>query len=672
MKFKFVIIATVFLIEVFRPVASLAQSIQDLGTVRVSTSRYQQQGTQVPANVSVLTRSDIRGSHARTVPELLRQLSGLNVSSTGTLKSSTVDIRGFGDTAARNILVLIDGRRINPVDVSAPDLTQVPLDAVEQIEIIRGAGSVLYGDQAVGGVINIVTRKGTGELSGSLSATVGSDDTRELGFEGSGENKKLSYFLTSKYTEQAGFRDNSDLLAKDANARFGYVLNEQMDFDLSLGYHDDRQNLPGGLNPTELETLGPRGTVTPDDVSDTTDRFARLTMGWTPTADFDEPSRLEVGLSYRTRDVKDEFNQYGAFHTRRGIDTSAVDLKYIYKGELSGHDVNFVAGMELSDTENDILGSGTNVDDITISKEEMGAYAQAEVELFRDFYAGVGTRYQRAVYTFDQRNVPVYQEQTPDEWVSSASMKYIYAPGSNVYFGAQQTFRFLATDEWYSTANFPAFGITPGLNLNLRQQTGYQLEAGIRHQVTEDFLLQINPYWMELDNEIYFDPATFGNANLEKTRRLGVEMGQRLRLDRWISLDFLDQTDVFTYYTWQRPIQEKGPYAGSDIPFVARNQINFGVGTRLYSRWRVSLFGNYIGERYPINDLANRAVPVKSHLTFDANVDFLWKNMECFIAVKNLMDRAYSAFVSTNAGLTNTVYYPADGRRFEFGVKVNF
>lgn len=666
MKLKLVIIAGAVLLT------ARGAGARDLDTVVVSAARYSQPGERASGNISVLTRADIAASGARAIPELLRQSPGVYLYQTGTARSSVADIRGFGETAASNVLVLIDGRKVNQADISAPDLTQVPLEAVERIEIIRGAGSVLYGDQAVGGVINIVTREGEGDFSGSLAADAGSYNARGVSLEVSGEEKALSYFVFSKFNDNPGYRDNSGLLAKDANARLGYAASDQLYFDLSLGYHDDRQNLPGGLNASELASLGRRATVSPDDVTFTTDRFARLGSAWVPRADEDYIGRLELDLSYRGRKVSDRFNQFGPFHTRRAIDTAGAALKYIFDRELFERDINFVTGVDFYDTENAILGSGDNVDDLTIYKRELGVYGQAELEMFRDLYASAGTRYQRAAYTFDQRNVPVYQKQSPDEWVSSGGLKYVYAPGSNVHAGVQQSFRFLATDEWYSTANFPGFGITPGLNLDLLQQSGFQVEAGVRHRAGDDLVVLITPYWIELDNEIYFDPVTFGNANFEGTRRLGIEIGQRTDLSHRVKADWMDRLDFYTNYTVQRATQEKGGNAGKDIPFVARNQLSFGILAGIFQYYQVSLSGNYTGSRFPVSDLTNNAPKVKSRVTLDARLAFDWKSLEGFFAVNNLTGREYSSYVVTNAALTNTVYYPAEERNYEFGVKVNF
>jgi iron complex outermembrane receptor protein len=130
---------------------------------------------------------------------------GLQVTDvTGNGRSYRVDLRGFGETAQSNTLVLVDGRRINQADLSGTDWTLIPLDRVKRVEIIRGArGSVLYGDNASGGVINIITKEGKG-LDAGVDAGFGSYDTYK------GElfervSRAFSYALSTYYSSD-GYR----------------------------------------------------------------------------------------------------------------------------------------------------------------------------------------------------------------------------------------------------------------------------------------------------------------------------------------------------------------------------------------------------------------------------------------------------------------------------------
>ena len=167
MKRLFIRIA--FILGLFSSSAWSASSV-DLEPIIVTTSRMAQHDYKIAGNVTVITQKQIEASHAQNVPDILRQALGTFIYDQNTVKTSTLDIRGFGDTAPRNVLVLVNERRINSVDISGPDLMQIPVEAIERIEVIRGAGSVLYGDNAVGGVVNIITKEGKGDLSGKLGA----------------------------------------------------------------------------------------------------------------------------------------------------------------------------------------------------------------------------------------------------------------------------------------------------------------------------------------------------------------------------------------------------------------------------------------------------------------------------------------------------------------------
>ena len=113
-------------------------------------------------SVTVIEEEDIRRSPAEDLPNLLGLEAGVynrDLFSGVTGAQATVDVRGFGAVGTQNTLLLLDGRRLNDIDLAAVDFTNIPLSSIKKIEIIRGnAGSVLYGDGAVGGVINIVTK----------------------------------------------------------------------------------------------------------------------------------------------------------------------------------------------------------------------------------------------------------------------------------------------------------------------------------------------------------------------------------------------------------------------------------------------------------------------------------------------------------------------------------
>ena len=107
--------------------------------VVITATRYEEKATSVPANVTVITKEEIKNSTAQNIPDLLKTEVGIKVTDiTGNRRSIRVDLRGFGATGSSNTLVLVDGRRVNQADLSGVDWSQIPLDRVEKIEIIRG------------------------------------------------------------------------------------------------------------------------------------------------------------------------------------------------------------------------------------------------------------------------------------------------------------------------------------------------------------------------------------------------------------------------------------------------------------------------------------------------------------------------------------------------------
>src|SRR6266702_7781102 len=120
----------------------------------------------VGTSATVITAEEIAHSPAQTVQEIIAQTPGVQLTTLfgGVNGAQTnVDIRGFGAFATANTLILINGRRLNDIDMAGVDLSTIPRDSIERIEITRGnSGAVLYGDNAVGGVINIVTKTGIG------------------------------------------------------------------------------------------------------------------------------------------------------------------------------------------------------------------------------------------------------------------------------------------------------------------------------------------------------------------------------------------------------------------------------------------------------------------------------------------------------------------------------
>ena len=150
--------------------------------VLITAPRFPEEIRRMPASITVITQEDIERSAARTLPELISGEVGFTAKDFygNNAAYTSLDLRGFGVTGAQNTLVLLDGRRLNDFDLSGVQWAAIPLASIERVEIVRGAGGVLYGDGAVAGIVNIVTRSPLAPgKSFEIMGRVASYETRE-------------------------------------------------------------------------------------------------------------------------------------------------------------------------------------------------------------------------------------------------------------------------------------------------------------------------------------------------------------------------------------------------------------------------------------------------------------------------------------------------------------
>jgi vitamin B12 transporter len=165
--------ARAFFLSMSLATATLAIAQADQ-RITVTATRVPARVNDVVAEVSVIDRAALERSEARTLVELLSQQAGLQFSSNGGLgKTASLFIRGL---ESRHTLLLVDGVRVGAATVGTPSFDNLPLEAIERVEIVRGPMSSLYGNGAMGGVIQVFTRRGTGGLTGNAKVSAGSHD----------------------------------------------------------------------------------------------------------------------------------------------------------------------------------------------------------------------------------------------------------------------------------------------------------------------------------------------------------------------------------------------------------------------------------------------------------------------------------------------------------------
>lgn len=225
----------------------------ELPTVVVSAARTEQSSLTTPTSISVISREEIIDSGASTVSEVLRGRGGVQLSDLfGDGSNVSIGMRGFGENSNSNTLVMVDGRRLNYSDTRSPDLAYVSLHDVERIEIVKGSAGVLFGDQAVGGVINIITRQAD-QASSRVELQAGSYDRKGAAVHHSNRlDNGINYRVSASGYDTDNYRDRNEHSNVNVNAYGGYAYASGSVFVELQKVEDDLQT-PGALIQSELE-----------------------------------------------------------------------------------------------------------------------------------------------------------------------------------------------------------------------------------------------------------------------------------------------------------------------------------------------------------------------------------------------------------------------------------
>ncbi|MBW1642288.1 MAG: TonB-dependent receptor, partial [Deltaproteobacteria bacterium] len=440
--------------------ASLAENNEDdentssrLNEVIVTATRSDQDIKKVPANVTVITEQDIQDSNAKVIADLLRAEEGIVVRDLlGNGKSAQVDMRGFGETGPYNTLVMVDGRRVNSIDLSGTDWAQIPLDQVDRVEIVRGNGSVLYGDNAVGGVINIITKAPSKKLKAKGKATFGSFSRDQQETYISGGYKALSGSVFASQDSTDGYRHDNEFKAKDVGAKLFFDPTDIISFHINGSYHEDELDLPGPL--TYLQQKADRKhNNNPDDKLKTKDYF--ITSGL--DVNMGKYGNFIADVSFRNQKSSAEYPD-PFWSQARDIENETWSLtpRYVLNTNIFGHEYKIIAGVDLYWSEmnmNAFSGTPLNHSGITnMSRDSVGFYISEEFALMKNLLISGGVRHERVKYDFYSKDLAGWLGTLDDdtkesENAYSVGLTYLYYGDSSVFIRANRSFRFPLLDE---------------------------------------------------------------------------------------------------------------------------------------------------------------------------------------------------------------------------------
>jgi iron complex outermembrane receptor protein len=636
---------------------------------------------EVPVSTTVLTREDIEALPAVDLGEILAELPGFQVLSArdpGALPM--VSSRGFfGGGEAEYVLLLVDGSPVANVESGIVDWRSLRSVEIERIEAMRGAGSSLYGDAALGGVIQVFTRRERADdgPEGTVSASVASfgSFSGDAGYRAPLGRTALGISGTLAHTD--GFREHSAETRSGADASLQFPERGKSSWSLSFSADATDREDPGLLRRDEPG-------LSPED-SDPMFRF-----------DFENGKTGRVKLAYRyqgssavclgnlqlsgresdgTRtlliaaDLGDR--------THREIATRSVDGSFQIGTPAGTRTFDALAAVDVSSERLDLLYR--SVSEAGVPEGELagvdGGRRRLGIVLSGSARASSRVRFTSGV-RFDRIEDRV--EDDPDLVSSDRSIQEAVSPrvGINVRAGPldrdpvsffaqiSRAFKAPTLEQLFDPRPFPDFagGTFRISNPLLSPQRALTVEGGAARS-TARATFDATAYRTEVEDEIDFDPATFTYRNIGRTLHTGAEISGSARWDRFTP---------FVRYAFTRVESLEGESQGRQLKNVPLHSLAAGVNARFDRGVAITIRGSWMEGRY-LDDLEQ--IPAENALVIDVRAQKALSHVRLWLDVLNATDATYeqAGFLLPDfAGGEAAYVLPAAGRTVRLGADWTF
>ncbi|MBA5690030.1 TonB-dependent receptor [Rugamonas apoptosis] len=633
---------------------ALAQTTvgQSLAPIVITGARFDATAGMAPIGATVITADEIRRAGVTDVNAAIRKIGG--VYGRNSLDGSPdfgLDLRGFGTNSIQNLVVVVDGVRVSESELSNVILSSIPVDTVERIEISRGGASVLYGEGATGGVINIVTKhptaRGTG---GSMTAEVGQFRERELrgtvhqAWDGFAADGAVDLRHNDNY------RANNNYKQVDVSAGAQWFSKEGR---MGFRYEGAREDMrfAGSLSQAQFDA-NPRQTMTPNDFGSLdSDRLTGFITRRIGNLD------LAAELSHREKTAKSTYvYSFGPSAAEYTSKQTQFSPRLRQLGEVAGLTNELVAGLDLMRWNRVTNASFSQADATQRSK---AIYVRDEIKFDPAHNGRLAAGVRRELFDKDFSDplaFPVGQYNTSqglNAWELQGS--YAVLPALEAFAKAGQSYRVANSDEnaYVPTANHP-----------LNAQTSHDLELGASYGDAQR-KVTARIFRSNLTNEIFFDPTLNGgygfNTNLAPTRREGFELDGEAR----VAPDWT----VIGHYQHVKATFREGVNAGHEMVLVPKNIVTVRLAWTPASGQSADIGAQWVDQQRFGDDFRNDcSSQMPSFTTFDARYARKLGQWELSVAGLNLADKHYySQAFQCRGGI-----YPSDGRQLKVAARYDF
>jgi len=676
---KRILYSTLAVLMVFPSIAMADATEEDkmktLDEVVVTATRAAKDIKTVPANVTVITADEIRDSGASSIVEVLQSQANIHIRTfSGNPAQAQIDLRGFGENGFGRTLVLLDGRRLNRIDMSSITWTQLPLEQIERIEVVRGSGSVLYGDAAVAGVIHIITKKGAVAPSTTGAVQIGEDGFNDERVGLIGSSDRYSYSVNAANQQTDGWRDRTAFKSYGGGFQLGYDISDYLTISGGASYNKTDFEMPGSLTKDELaqDRTQPQPGHTADESENEYQNANFLIEG-----SLGNSGDIEVNLVYGNSEISSNILSYWppAQFNLSDSESIGVQPKYVLDSEHESFSNQLVTGVDIyqetltvdkySDASRQNKTHSTDLE-----RDTIGWYVRDEITIGDNIILSGGGRIERAEIsgrsvTLNTSTVDFDEDKEHDGEVFEVGATWLPKDNMKLYTRYSTVYRYPFIDE---QAAFYGFGSDTFLS-DLEAEEGQSIEAGFEVTPIENFIVGFTIFQIDMEDEISWNEITFRNENLDDTRHRGLEMSLDYKLLEILSLQM--------NYTYQKATFESGNYSENEVPLVPNNLLAANLDLTLMHSLHLLSSMKYIDDSYLSQDFDNNTEQLDDYFVVDLLLrykkDIGKTQWTSFLGIGNLFDEEYSTHGTDNQswGGENT-YFPSPGRKFYGGISTRF
>lgn len=609
---------------------------------------------------TIIEEETIKNSGARSVAELLASKGGILLSSTsGNLSDSQVKMRGFGENSGLRVLLVVDGQPVNRPDMGGISWLEVPISQIERVEILRGSQTARYGNNAVAGVIHIITKQGHGTPSSSLEMAGGSDSLLigRGSFRDSFDGHDLSLDLERNYTD--GWRDNAASEVDSIGIRWKKEFMPGNVARLGVSYTDEYSEFPGPLGTTEYfqnpkQSIYAQSPFANQYFSEQTTLRTESSVLFGKGRDWS----FEVPVSTMRRDLS--WNMGPGSHVDNVLETVSLTPVLKRAGEMWSAEAGLSYRQDALDLDQFAQIQRLNrIGVASLDRWVAGAFTNADWEPVGGWHLSGALRWEQSEIGAGSRSfinpgnpdLNFSRDGREDNWAAQAGLRWEPSADHATWVRYDKIYRLPATDE---IAAYQGYPLTVPFNDQLHAETGHGLELGYEWTPGK-WTLGVNAFAQWLEGEIIYDYTQNLNVNLADTDRYGVELTGGYQGEFW-------EADV--RYTCLSAEFASGPYAGRDVYLVPRQHVSAVLACHpketvtLQAEWQAT------SESFEGNDFLNDQPKLPSNQVTNLLLRYEPKpGLSVYLRVNNLFDERYATVKYSG------VWYPAAGRQFQLGLR---